>query len=393
MRLKLRVHGAAVQLQEREDGLYWVEALRCGSWDYPGMEGGGFEIDQAKLDEFVANFEAGEKGRDVLLNVDHDDDAPAGWVKRLVRRGEGDDPETGARLWAGFEIADPEIRRKVDLGLLKYSSSELDFSWVNPERCRTDGDCEPRSVFEGLALTNRPYVKGLRPIVLAEPFEPISPATPGCKCGERRETKRKEGHMKTVEELEAELAEARAKLAENDSAAELKAKLTEAEKQRKDTDRRLRELETSTRLNEVGERIKKLVRGRRVTPAVGNRLTRLATALVRGGAATVTLSEKVKVRLAEGDGEEELDKLDVVGEVLDMLQELPDALSSKVEDADLSEEDDEDEGKESDDDKVKAAEAAAIARVKTEKRPFRVLFTEELAKRGVQSALGGGAKR
>lgn len=387
MRVKLSLQGSPI---EHRDGLYWAEVLRPGSWEYPGFPTGGFDIDETVLDEFAANFRAGEKGSMVPLNLNHKEENTIGWVKALERRGEGAD----ARLWAGFEIEDAETKDKVDRKLLRFTSSELNWEWRNPEACRTHGDCEPRRVFEGLALTNRPYIKGLQPIQLAEILDtPEDPdRAPGrrakCKCGEQKPM------PKTAEELQKELDEARAQLAERGSE-DLKAKLAEetrkrqeTERQVQETNRRLRELETNTKLTETNQRIRELVRKRHITPAVANRVTRIALALIQGGQATVTLSEKVKVKLAEGNGEESLDKLDVVREVLDMLQELPDALS-KDEIAQL-EEDESDKGRESESEKIKAAEGAARERAKKGGINFRAALAEELTKRGVGSQGGKG---
>lgn len=382
MRMRLSV---LTPIQRGEDGLFWGQALRCGSWDYDEMEGGGFDISEADIDEFVRNFEAAEKGPDVPLNYGHDDKDPAGWVKRLVKRGKGE----GAELWPGFEILDDSYREKVEKGLIKYLSSELDFAWTNPEACRTNGDCEPRKVFEGLALTNRPYLKGMAPIMAAEVL-PNSPARPGCKCGGKCRAKNlQESPMpKTQEELERELAAANAKLAERDS--DIKAQLAAAEKRQADSDLQMREMIQSTRLDKVTARLKEMGKSK-LPPAIGGRVLRLATALIMGGASTVTLSGKVKVRLADNSGDEDVDKLDVVEEVLDMLQELPDALASDP-DAELEEDDsdDEDDKKGSDADKVDKAKAAAKKRMtETKGLSYATVLAEELTKRGIKSAFGG----
>jgi len=372
------------------DGLYWGQVLRCGSWDYPDMEGGGFDIDEGAIDEFVRNFAAGEKGPEVLLNYGHDDKDEAGWVKRLEKRGAGED----AQAWAGFTVDNADYRSKVDRGLIRYLSSELDFDYTNPEACRTHSDCTPRRVFEGLALTNRPYVKGMAPIACAE-ILPNSPASSGCKCGGKCRENQQEGHMsKTVEELQRDLDAANAKLAERDDST-LKAQLADAKRRQDESDRQLRLMVQTNRLDKVRARLKELGR-KNVPPVIASRVLRLATALVMGDAASVTLSSKVKVRLADNSGDEELDKLDVVEEVLDMLQELPDAISSEG-DADLEEDDtDDDKDKDkkgSESDRVKSATASAKKRMsETKGLRFEVVLAEELAKRGIKSALAGGKR-
>lgn len=388
MRLKLSV---TAPISPITDGLYWAEAIRCGSWEYPDFPSGGFDVNESIIDELATNFKAGEKGPDVPLNYGHDDEDPAGWVKQLVKRGSGDDPENGSKLFAGFEILNPDYKEKVDLGLIKYVSSEIDFDYVNPETCRTEGDCTPKRVFEGLALCLRPYIKGMQPIMLCEPYT-ISQEKPGCKCGERRNLN-KEGYMpKTIEQLEAELAETKAKLAENSSDS-LKAQLAEEKQRREANERQLREVLTTTRLNDAKTRLSMLVAKRKLTPAIANRALRLCQGLIVGGSTTINLNEKVKVRLADNTGDEEIDKLDVVSEVLDMLQELPDALSSKVEDANLEEEESDDDMY-NDDDKAKMSKAkiAAHERVVKGGVTYHVALAEELKKVGITSAFGGKKK-
>ncbi len=133
----------------RSDDLYRAEVLRVGHWDYPDLSG-GLSITPELLSELAANFQAGFKGWEVPLNREHDDERPVGWVKGLEVEGDG--------LYALFEITDSETRGLVDDGSLKYCSSELDLAWFDPEAKRE------MPVFEGLALTNRPYIKRLAPV-------------------------------------------------------------------------------------------------------------------------------------------------------------------------------------------------------------------------------------
>lgn len=372
-------------------GLYWVEALRCGSWDYPDMSEGGFTIDEVRLRELAAHFAAGEKGPDVPLNWNHDDDKPLGWVKAVEVRGAGSD----AQLWAGFEITDSAMRSRVENRSVKYCSSEIDFAYVNPEACRTRGDCGEKTVLEGLALTNRPYVKHMAPIQLGERLHvrilSDFPDHRGCTCGERRETKYKEGHMpKTVEQLESELAETRTQLTEATKASATTAQLEEERKARLATEVRLRELEANTALSEAKGRLTQLVRKGRLTPAVARRALRLCEIAIRGGVAMVQLSDPVKVskiRLAEGEtaSEEDVDKLDVVGEVLDMLQELPETIASRAEDEVALDED----GPQTEDDEEKAKEAALARCRENPKLSYGVVLAEEIQKRGLHKGRSG----
>jgi len=108
---------------------------------------GGVVVTPDLLASLVENFNRGAKGFEVMVNRDHDDDRPCGWVKQL------DLAPDGQSIYALFEVTDPATRELVDTGSLRYVSSELDLGWFDPEAR------ERRQVFEGLALTNRPYIK------------------------------------------------------------------------------------------------------------------------------------------------------------------------------------------------------------------------------------------
>jgi hypothetical protein len=314
----------AGEIGQASDGRYRVEALRTGKWNYPGLEDGGFEITEATLDEMIARFKAGEKGPEVPLNRDHDDAKPCGWVKD-VEKAPG--RNGGPSLWAYIDITDDGTRKLVDDKSLRYASSELDFGWVNPEACRTAGDCAPRQVFEGLALTNRPYVKGLSPV---EPVNLSDFAASGCGCGGQADDNEKEKRM-TLEEMQKENERLKASLAEKDATTETR--LAEERKAREASDARLRALEHTTALDKARDRVKRLVTRGRITPAVGMKALRFAEVLVLGDASRVTLATPVKIKLAEGK-EEEVTSFDCVGELLNLLDEMPDSIATET---DLSE--------------------------------------------------------
>ncbi len=356
--------GSSKAIGAVQDGLRKVQILRCGSWDYPGIEGDGFDIDESKIDQIVANFAAGEKGPEVPTNLDHSDGSDNGWVKQLWREGAGAESE----LWGAFETTDPEIDKQLDSGSLKYSSAELDFAWVNPEACRTHGDCEPRIVLEGLALTNRPYIKGMKPVALVSLSERTSPREPSCGCG--CDGGRKKSMPETTTETQVDLS----------------AELAEERRLREQSDRRFAELEQSlkaerrrTRLTETQAKIKDLFSKKKLSPALCNKITKLSEVLINGDATKVKLSAKVK--LAEGQGE--TDELDILDEVIDLLQQVPDGLAKMDGDAELTE-DDSDEDEKGPDAKMKAAEKAAIERVsKDPKVKFSDAYAQELKSRGI----------
>jgi hypothetical protein len=119
-----------------------VEVLRVGTFtDRNGRE---IEVTEADLDALVANFEAGEAGQEVPLDVNHERKEAAGWLKVLWRDG---DTLLGTPAWnaLGEELVGGEV--------YKYLSATLD--WAN-------------RVLKSVSLVNFPAVKGLRPLELAE---------------------------------------------------------------------------------------------------------------------------------------------------------------------------------------------------------------------------------
>lgn len=156
----------------------------------------------------------------------------------------------------------------------------------------------------------------------------------------------------TLTDLQKENDALKARLAELEKHTDAKAALAEAKR-----------LGSEIKLRDTEDSLKKLVRRGKVPPAVANRFLRLAEALIKGDSATVTLSEPVtgrKYKLAEGE-EDQIDKLDVIQEVVDMLGELPDAVSMDPTQAQLADDDDMDKGDDDEElmkeaDKVQAAE-------------------------------------
>lgn len=282
--------------------LYRAEILRCGEWDYPGLAR-KLKVDKAMLDELKANFDKGAKGYELLLNQEHQDDRACGWVKAVERDGDS--------LYALFDVTEPDVKRKVANGTLKYTSSELDLSWKDPETGRT------MRVLEGLALTNRPFIKRMAP---AAPVVNLSefPTQPNPSSGGRKAMA-----APAPADTHAELTELRARLAE---------------------------MEVTTRRKDIKARLNSLVRKGKITRPVYEHVLALSEALFQGngGSTTIALKEPVKIRLSYtrlGEDEDaeapETDKLDVVDQVLDTLEQLPDSVATDDPDKAELEEDEE----------------------------------------------------
>ena len=359
-------------------GLYRVDIVRCGKWDYPRPGAPGFEITPSTIKELADNFNAGLMGREVPLNIDHEDDpnkprslSDCGWVKGV------EVSPNGCTLVGLIEITDPSVKAKVDQGSLKFSSAELDFERVCPE-LSAKGDTSPRKVLEGLALTNHPYIKRMNPISPAiqlsdrAALDAAGVHYPSVMSGEDDDAEKKPsvsfdhgnpgGTMPeniTLPALQKENDALKARLAELENNTDSKAALAEA-----------RRLGSELKLRDTEEAIKKLIRRGKVPPALATRFLRFAEVLIKGNSGTLTLSEAVtgrKYKLAEGE-EDSIDKLDVIQEVVDMLGQLPDAVAMDPSQAKLADDCDSPNSGDDDEELMKEADRVQAAEPKLGRR-------------------------
>lgn len=373
-------------------GLYRVDIIRCGKWDYPRPGGdGGFEITPAVIKELADNFNGGIMGAEVPVNVDHEEEdgkpgslSDCGWVKGV------EVTPDGKTLVGLIDVTDPDVKTKVDNGSLKFSSAELDFERVCPE-LSAGGDTRPRIVLEGLALTNHPYIKRMNPIspaimlsdraalnaagvhypsVMADD-DPEETPVAGVNGGQAKEAPMPEEI--TLTDLQKENDALKARLAELEKNPDAKAALAEAKR-----------LGQDIKLRDTEDSVRKLVRRGKVSPVVATRLLRFAEILIKGNGATLTLSEPVagrKYKLAEGDSDDPIDKLDVIQEVVDMLGELPDAVAMDPTQANLAEDDDPKDKGDDDEELMKEADKVQASDPKLSRREAYAKARKNLAEK------------
>ena len=136
-----------------------VEIMRTGEWVHPQY--GNINIKEKNLDGFIASFYANVRGVDLAVDQEHKPEEGAeGWFKRVwkVPRTDGDGYSLMAEIqwtWRGEQL----IRD----GIYRYFSPEFDFEWTDPET----GE-KYKNVLFGGALTNRPFIKHMEPIILSE---------------------------------------------------------------------------------------------------------------------------------------------------------------------------------------------------------------------------------
>lgn len=119
-----------------------VEVLRVGEFiDRRGRE---ITVTSEDLDTFVANFEAGAAGQEVPVDIGHERNEAAGWLKQLWR---ADDRLLALPDWN--ELGKKLVRERI----YRYLSATIDMA---------------QKFIKSVSLVNFPAVKGLKPVELSE---------------------------------------------------------------------------------------------------------------------------------------------------------------------------------------------------------------------------------
>lgn len=132
-----------------------VQILRVGAWDHPSY--GHFNVEDNDLATFKENFDKQIRRQDIAVDFEHFSDDPggaAGWVKDLEIKNHA--------LYALIEWTKRGMAALKDK-LFRYFSPEFDFEYSDPET-----GMEYKDVLIGGALTNRPFIKDMEPVVLSE---------------------------------------------------------------------------------------------------------------------------------------------------------------------------------------------------------------------------------
>jgi phage I-like protein len=147
-----------VELSETQDdkSSSWIHALPIGQYKHPVY--GVMTITAEKVKAFADNVKVKVRGIDPSINYMHGtnggDGEAAGWVKDADNRPDG--------LWLLVEWT-ASAAQKIKEKAFRYFSAEYQDRWEDAK-----GKAHKNVLFGG-ALTNRPYMKDLLPINLAEP--------------------------------------------------------------------------------------------------------------------------------------------------------------------------------------------------------------------------------
>jgi len=298
-------------LERSAKGGFQAPILRVGHWDYPGLAG-GLNVTRELLAELCENFENGVK--EAPVNLYHDKDKDCGWVTKTFLS------DDGQILYGVLDLTEPGPRQKVENGTLKFVSAELNLSWFDPERKET------KAVFEGLALTNRPYIKKLGEI---QKFVNLSEFDDDETQNDDPDEENDDTMSVTLQELadrinklEAENNQLRQTATQPTTDPEVKARLSEMEAKQILLDEENRRLSAQLLLEKLKKRLEPLIRSKRVTPDMYKGLVSLAEGLFTEGKQTITLGT-AKVQLSYDEGATATSSVDVVDAIVGMLEQVP----------------------------------------------------------------------
>jgi len=143
-----------IQLEEKEGKKSsWIEIFRIGKWNH--QKYGIIEGTTKLFNDFIDNWKNNVLGRDVAIDKTHEpSDGATGWVQGLKIKGD--------RLLALIEWTPWGVELIEQKGF-KYFSPEYRDSYTDKENGK-----EYKNVLFGGALTNRPFLTDLAPVVLSE---------------------------------------------------------------------------------------------------------------------------------------------------------------------------------------------------------------------------------
>ncbi len=140
--------------QEAPPTMTEIQILRVGRWKHTKY--GSFEITKEDLKLFKENFDNKVRRIDIAVDTEHfPEKGAAGWIKQLILKGMEE-------LWALVEWTQWGIEA-IKGKLFQYISPEFDFEYKDEET----GE-RYKNVLYGIALTNRPFIKEMSPVVLSE---------------------------------------------------------------------------------------------------------------------------------------------------------------------------------------------------------------------------------
>jgi phage I-like protein len=139
---------------EAKDGAVSEEVQLLRTGNYTHEQYGQMVITTETLKSFVKNFSEKVRKIDLAIDYKHNaDDIAAGWIKELYLS------EDGQSLWAKVDWT-PNGKRVLGEKEFRYLSAEFLMQYQDNESLKKYGP-----TLTGAGLTNRPFVKGMEPVV------------------------------------------------------------------------------------------------------------------------------------------------------------------------------------------------------------------------------------
>lgn len=160
------------ETEQSEDGLFWKDILKEGTWSYrpgPGQKpipiplkivsGHSETREEIGMADLVNAFEEGAIDH-VTVPTSHDDKPQdnTGYVRKL-KVVERDGKQV---LRAGIDFTEPEIKGKAARGTIANTSSGIVFDYIKKDSGKTY-----KAVLGHVALTNKPWLNGMKPFGVA----------------------------------------------------------------------------------------------------------------------------------------------------------------------------------------------------------------------------------
>lgn len=148
-----------IELNE-EDGSSWVQAMPMGTYQHPYF--GKLRFNEKTLNGYLSNWKSNTRGQDLDIDLDHKmfNSEAAGWVSDVkLDLDNADKKQRGLYYKVDWTALG---KQKLGEKSYRYFSADYFTEWEDPSGSKHE------YVLNGGGLTNRPYIKGMAPVVLSE---------------------------------------------------------------------------------------------------------------------------------------------------------------------------------------------------------------------------------
>lgn len=209
-----------IKLSEKNEVPSRIQLMRTGKFTHERY--GKIEITPERLKSFKENFDNNVRRLALAIDYKHEnEDVAAGWIKSVELS------EDGNELWGVIDWC-PQGQKKLADKEFRYFSPEFSDQYTDNETGKVFKD-----VLLGGGLTNRPFLKGMNPIValtenlpekiqnelkelIVKKLNEYSTSLGVAPRSTEKETKKMDEKDKMIEELKAKIAELEAKLKGHD---------------------------------------------------------------------------------------------------------------------------------------------------------------------------------